>query len=72
MHYYIIIVDRGVKHTDIIRTTSRKLFDTLSQCLRPFRPIRLSVDGWQLHLYKWDRYTKMWTGRQFWSEVLAD
>jgi len=69
--YYIIVVNRGTKKTDVIRTTSRRVFTFLSEILEWAKPITLTVQGWNISISNDDiDYAKFWTGQQFIREIL--
>ena len=63
--YYVIIVKRGNAETEVIRTTSKKMYDTLMMVLSWANPVSLFAYG-NIRAIKGKHYT----GREFGKEIL--
>jgi len=66
--YYVIAVKRGKVDTEIIRTTSHRMYKDLMAVLCVWKPVSLLVDGISLSLKTLTG--KHWTGRAFGREIL--
>jgi hypothetical protein len=64
--YYVIVVKRGKVETEVIRTTSKLMYETLMEVLSWANPVSLFTFGNVKELKG-----KHWTGRDFGKEVLG-